>query len=213
MTRYKSERGEESEILQGNSDEWYIPSHLEEDSTRDDEEAKMTSERSQENSFIVITLYQELNCTCREKNTFPIPMKYIDVTRTTQTSLDVLMEKHIEDYWNVDGERELSDAWTGFTRFVLLKERPRDGYTWSGEKLTRKHTTSRPDNVWPEMWTHMSDAAKKKAQQRWELTMKAARRKLVVPDASSNALQNTDKEQWRNPPQYWETQDKICLYC
>ena len=32
---------------------------------------KMTSGRSQENSFIVITLYPESNCTCREKNHFP----------------------------------------------------------------------------------------------------------------------------------------------
>ena len=32
-------------------------------------------------------------------------------------------------------------------------------------------------------------------------------------DASSNALQNTDKLPRRNPPQYWETQDKIRLYC
>ena len=44
-----------------------------------------------------------------KEESFPIPMKYIDVTRTTQTSLDVLLEKHIEDYWNVDGDRELSD--------------------------------------------------------------------------------------------------------
>ena len=36
------------------------------------------------------------------EETFPIPMKHIDVTRTTHTSLDVLMEKHIEDYWNVE---------------------------------------------------------------------------------------------------------------
>ena len=28
---------------------------------------------------------------------------------------------------------------------------------------------------------------------------------------SSNALQNTDKEQRGNPPQYWETQDEIRL--
>ena len=26
--------------------------------------------------------------------------------------------ENIDDYWNVDGERELSDAWTGFTRFI-----------------------------------------------------------------------------------------------
>ena len=32
----------------------------------------------------------------------------------------------------MDGERELSDAWTSFTRFILLSERPPDGYTWSG---------------------------------------------------------------------------------
>ena len=34
--------------------------------------------------------------------------------------------------WNVDEDRELSDAWTGFTRFILLNERPPEGYTWSG---------------------------------------------------------------------------------
>ena len=117
------------------------------------------------------------------------------------------MEKQTEDYWNVHGEKELSDAWTGFTRFILLNERPRDGYTWFGVRLTRKQTTSRPDDVWPDMWKFVSDAAKKKAKQRWaiekpkvdnarqlrriffikpndaefKLTMKAARRKLEVP--------------------------------
>ena len=48
-----------------------------------------------------------------------------------------MLGKQIEDYWNVDGEKELSDAWTGFTRFFLLRERPPEGYTWSGWRLTR----------------------------------------------------------------------------
>ena len=43
-------------------------------------------------------------------------------------------------------ERDLSDASTGFTRFILLNERTPGGYTWSGVRLTRKQTTSRPDN-------------------------------------------------------------------
>ena len=69
---------------------------------------------------------------------------------------------------------------------------------------TRKQTTSRRDDVWPDMWKFMSDATKKRAKQRWaiekpklenarqlrgiffiepndeefKLTMKAARRKL-----------------------------------
>ena len=118
-----------------------------------------------------------------------------------------MLEKQIEDYWNVDGEKELSDAWTGFTRFVLLKERPPEGYTWSGGDVQRKQKTSRPDDVWPDVWKFMSDAAKKKAKQRWAIekpkpdnarhlrgiffiepndeefqpTMKTARRKLEVP--------------------------------
>ena len=33
-------------------------------------------------------------------------------------------------------EKKLSDAWTGFTRFVL-KERPQEGYTWSGREDSR----------------------------------------------------------------------------
>ena len=52
-----------------------------------------------------------------KEESFPIPLKFIDVTRTTYTSLDVLLE-NIEDCWNVDGEKEVSDAWTGFTRFI-----------------------------------------------------------------------------------------------
>ena len=50
----------------------------------------------------------------REESFF-IPLKYIDVTRTTHTNLDVKQEKRIDDYWNIDGSRDLSDPWTGFT--------------------------------------------------------------------------------------------------
>ena len=66
-----------------------------------------------------------------------------------------MSEKYIEDYWNVDGDREWSDTWTGFTRFTVLDEKPPEGYTWSGERLTRKQTTSRLDTLWPEIWKDM----------------------------------------------------------
>ena len=62
----------------------------------------------------------------------PIPLKYIDVTRTTHTNLDVKQEKRIDDYWNINGSRDLSDPWTGFTQFTLLDEKAPDGYMWSG---------------------------------------------------------------------------------
>ena len=45
-----------------------------------------------------------------KEESFPIPLKFFDVTRNTHASLDVLLEKLIEDYWNTDEDRELSDA-------------------------------------------------------------------------------------------------------
>ena len=53
-------------------------------------------------------------------------------SRTTHTNLDVKQERRIDDYWNIDGSRDLSDPWTGFTQFALLEEKPPDGYMWSG---------------------------------------------------------------------------------
>ena len=98
------------------------------------------------------------------EESFPIPLKYIDVSRTTHTNLDVKQEKRIDDYWS---SRDLSDPWTGFTRFTLLEEKPPDGYMWSGERLTRKQLTSRPDHLWPELWKSMGKHAKLKEKQQW----------------------------------------------
>ena len=66
------------------------------------------------------------------EESLPIPLKYIDASRTTRTNLDVMQERRIDDYWNIDGSRDLSDSWTGFTQFTLLNEKPPDGYMWSG---------------------------------------------------------------------------------
>ena len=66
------------------------------------------------------------------EESFPIPLKYIVVSRTTHTNLDVMQESRIDDYWKIDGSRDLSDSWTGFTQFTLLDEKPPDGNMWSG---------------------------------------------------------------------------------
>ena len=81
---------------------------------------------------------------------------YIDVTRTTCTNLDVKQEKRIDDYWNIDGSRDWSDPWTGFTQITLLEENPPDEYMWSGGRLTKRQATSRPDHLWPELWRGMA---------------------------------------------------------
>ena len=100
------------------------------------------------------------------EESFPIPLKYIDVSRTTHTNLDVKQEKRIDDYWNIGGSRYLSDPWTGFTQFTLLEEKPPDGYMWSEVRLTRKQLTSRPDHLWPELWKSMGKHAQLKEKQK-----------------------------------------------
>ena len=72
------------------------------------------------------------------EESFPIPLKYIDVSRTTHTNLDVKQESRMDDCWNIDGSRDLSDSWTGFTQFTLLEEKPPDGYMWFGGETDKK---------------------------------------------------------------------------
>ena len=82
-----------------------------------------------------------------KEESFPISLKYIDVSRTRHTNLDVMQESPIDDYWNIDGSRDLSDSWTGFTQFALLSEKPPEGHMWSGERLTKRQATSRPNHL------------------------------------------------------------------
>ena len=85
-----------------------------------------------------------------KEETFTIPLKYIDVTRSTHTNLDVLQENRIDNNWNVDATRCSSESWTGFTKLTLLKEKPPQGYMWSRERLTTIQAPTRPENVLPE---------------------------------------------------------------
>ena len=91
----------------------------------------------------------------------------MDVSRTTHTKLDVKQEKRIDDFWNIDGSRDLSDSWTGFTQFTLLNDKHPDGFLWSGVRLTRKQVTSRPDHLWPEPWTKLGRKSKLKEKHKW----------------------------------------------
>ena len=129
LIRHRSIRGESHVDFLGESEGSLPPPH---DSFPDAGEA-INDFWSMSGSFIYrhhvehrVKLYSP-----REES-FPIPLKYIDVSRTTCTELDVKQEKRIDDYWNIDGSRDLSDPWTGFTQFTLLEEKAPDGYMWSG---------------------------------------------------------------------------------
>ena len=61
----------------------------------------------------------------------------------------------------------MSDYWTGFTRFTLLKEDPSKGHMWSGGRLTKVQTTTRTYHEKPYVWTNITKAAEKRERQEW----------------------------------------------
>ena len=107
LTLDRPERGEEQEILQGKSDESHSSTRLQDESTRDGEEAESDFWTTTGEFINRQHVVRRVELYMPKEESFLIPLKYIDVARTICTSLDVFLEKHFEDYWNVDGERKL----------------------------------------------------------------------------------------------------------
>ena len=103
----------------------------------------------------------------------PVPLRYIDVLRQTESDSEVANESTVQDVWyctpdsEEDPERHLSNSWVGQTCFELLKPRPKPGYEWQSGRLTKVQTTSRPPVIWPEMWDSMSKSERQNATRQW----------------------------------------------
>ena len=97
------------------------------------------------------------------KDDFPIPLKNIDVQRHK----NVLREVTIDDYWNMDGDKSLSEPWIGVTLFARVNKDPPEGCMWGQWRLTKKQVTTRPRNIWPEEETNMSKCLQRKAINEW----------------------------------------------
>ena len=69
LTRDRPERGE-NKFFRERKTNWILQPNLTTTRRGMMKKPKMTSGRSQENSFIVITLYPESNCTCQKKKHF-----------------------------------------------------------------------------------------------------------------------------------------------
>ena len=147
-------------------------------------------------------------CSPREES-FRIPLKYIDVSRTTQTNLDVKQEKRIDDDWNIDGSRDLSDLWTGFTQFTLLEEKPprriyvvrgeineKTAYIQARSFMARtledngKNAKLKEKQKWSNEKLHLDDARRLRGiyfidpeDKEFKETVKNARKKLETPVA------------------------------
>ena len=101
------------------------------------------------------------------EESFPVPLKYIDVSRTTRTNLDVKTRK--PHRWLLEYRWVKRLAWSldRFHTIYSIGRKTSKGFMWSGWRLTRKQLTSRPDHLRPEIWKTMGKNAKLKEKQKW----------------------------------------------
>ena len=86
-----------------------------------------------------------------------------------QKYVSTLTPFFVSDRWKILQEQYkdgLSDSWTGFTRFTSLNETPRKGCMWSGGRLNKIQTTSRPDHIWLDAWTRIGKAVQRRGKTR-----------------------------------------------
>ena len=101
------------------------------------------------------------------EESFPIPLKSFDVSKTTRRNLHVMQERRIDDYWNIDGKKvvdiisrlqgcagQAADAVSAFTQ-VTMEDAP---------KLLKIPKSECPDSwirlpkhKWPKSWSSMED--------------------------------------------------------
>ena len=68
----------------------------------------------------------------------------------TQKRLDAFQEASINDSWNMNGDKSLSEPWIGVTRVALLNTNQPEGFMWVQGRLTKNQvvTTGR-GNILP----------------------------------------------------------------
>ena len=112
-----------------------------------------------------------------------------------------IVGEKIEDHWNVDGKRELSDTWTGFTRFILFNERPltdRDKTYEEINNLSSSHCMAR--NL-----DHMSDAAKRKQNKDGLSRNQSSTTQDKWEEYSSlNQMMKNSSSQWKPLGESWK---------
>ena len=109
----------------------------------------------------------------------PIPLKYLEYVRTTETTMDTREEKRIYDVWNTvtmegaEPDRELSGFWTGTTTFDIKQPQPQPGYTIVQGRPTKVRADSqRVPYMRTEEWERMSKKDRRNEKQYYESIIK-----------------------------------------
>ena len=112
----------------------------------------------------------------KEETSF-IPLKHIDVTRSTHTDLDVLQEKRIDDYgmsiqsniFQIFGENSqkftLPERRTSKRVYVVRRETDKDPINYQ----------TRPNHAWPEVWTKIGEVGQNQENKKGQKRVRSSR--------------------------------------
>ena len=130
------------------------------------------------------------------EGSFPVQVKYFDVVRRTSTTLDVLLESRIDDYWHLDGGRGTVGAVDRF-HSVHSIERKASGMVTRGPErgLTKDQAISGPVSVWPKVWSSVSKSSQNKEKLHWaieKMKLDSARKSRGVYDIDPDDMEFKD---------------------
>ena len=121
-----------------------------------------------EASFIDFMSWTEKHFQCFEKSHCLFNSITLMLSDTRKHIWTHITRAKIDNYWKVDGERPLSGFWIRFTSFTKLGKPPLDGRIWARERFTTIQTSSRPDEIWPEVWSNVSKQSQSEEGGQWD---------------------------------------------
>ena len=105
-----------------------------------------------------------------EVESLPIPAKYLDIMRRTETDLPDKAENSIEDYWTTPITKTLSAPWTGRTMLWLRRPLPPKANVYAqGEHIQYKGPTERPETIHPKVWAQLGPQRRAKETAFWKV--------------------------------------------
>ena len=143
LTRERPERGEEQEILQGKSNELHSPTPLQEDSTRDVEDAKRDFWTKTRKFIDGHHVEPRVKLYVPREELSPIPLKYIVVAKNNIRHWRYCCRKIwwlLERGWR----KRIVRCMDSFHKFFLMNERPPDGTdinsaSWAAPQRRRRY--------------------------------------------------------------------------
>ena len=129
-----------------------------------------------------------------------MPLKYIDVTRATSTSLDVMLDENFDDHWKINGDRELSDTWTGFTTSTMLRMKKTAGWMTPGPVRNTESTHPRVLLV-SHLWSVEAREKQKRAIEKPKLDTASKLRGILIFQDDRNCDICFENQNYKGPLQ------------